>query len=170
MVLLAHFRAQVSTAPRTPPRRVARLPFPEALKTYFVDPQLILNVSQAYTGFCLRRRTPLGRPSPSAGSGAISASSFPRFMTIISFETRWRPSLCFPIAILAVSRPHEPRWRTRGELICLMRSTPWLMCPRAGTTTERPIADRASALTSRARDAASDAHAGWTIAIHWRGA
>ena len=45
MILLAHFGAQVSTAPRTPPRRVARLPFPEALKAHFVDPFLILNGS-----------------------------------------------------------------------------------------------------------------------------
>ena len=45
MILLAHFRAQVSIAPRTPPRRVARLPFPEALKTYFVDPQFAFDMS-----------------------------------------------------------------------------------------------------------------------------
>ena len=42
VILLAHFGAQVSTAPRTPPRRVSRLPLPEALKTYFVSPQLML--------------------------------------------------------------------------------------------------------------------------------
>ena len=135
MVLLAHFRAQVSIAPRTPPRRVARLPFPEALKTDFVDPQFIFDMSQAYTGFSIGNWTPFGGPHPSAGSGASSASAFPKFMTIISFETRWRPSLFFLIAVFAVSRPHKPRWSTGGELIYLMRPTPWLMRPCAGTTT-----------------------------------
>ena len=89
MILLAHFGAQVSTAPRTPPRRVARLPFPEALKTYFVNPQLMLIMGEAHTGFSIGRRTPFVGPNLSAGSGAILASSsHSTFLTIIIFRTR----------------------------------------------------------------------------------
>ena len=40
MVFLAHPRAQVSATPRTPPRRVPWLPFPEALKTRLIEPSL----------------------------------------------------------------------------------------------------------------------------------
>ena len=64
MILLAHLGAQVSAAPRTPPRRVARLPLPEALKTYFVSPQLMLIVGDAHAGFSIGRRTPFVGPNP----------------------------------------------------------------------------------------------------------
>ena len=167
VILLAHFGAQVSTAPRTPPRRVSRLPLPEALKTYFVSPQLMLDVGDAHAGFSFRRRTPFVGPRPLAGSGAIPAfSSHSLFLTIIIVQARWWLPLCFAVAILPISRPHEPRRSTRGELIYPTCSTPWLMRPRAGEAAERLITDRAATLKARARGAAFDAHAGRGIAIH----
>ena len=89
VILLAHFGAQVSTAPRTPPRRVSRLPLPEALKTYFVSPQLMVAVGDADAGFFFKWRTPFVGSRRLARNGASSATfshvycHYPQFLAII---------------------------------------------------------------------------------------
>ena len=94
MILLAHFGAQVSIAPRTPPRRVSRLYLPEALKTYFIGPQLTLDVGDTHAGFSSSRRTPFGGPRPLAGSGAFLAfpidvdCHYSRSLTVIFVRAR----------------------------------------------------------------------------------
>ena len=89
VILLAHFGAQVSTAPRTPPRRVSRLPLPEALKTYLISPQLMVAVGDADAGFFFKWRTPFVGSRPLARNGASSATfshvhcHYPQFLAII---------------------------------------------------------------------------------------
>ena len=172
VIFFAHFGAKVSTTPRTPPRRVSRLPLPKALKAYFVGPQLMLDMGDARAGFSFGRRTPVVRPRPLAGNGAMAITSsrvdcqHSQLLTgNLVRARRWLP-LYSAVTVLPISRPHKPRRSTGGELINPSCSTLGLMRPCTGEAAKGPIADRAATLKARARGAASNAHAGCGIANH----
>ena len=173
VLFFAHFGAKVSTAPRTPPRRVSRLPLPKALKAYFISPQLMLDMGDARTGFSFRRRTPVVRPRPLAGNGAMAITSsqvdchHSKLLTgNLVRARRWLP-LYSAVTVLPISRPHKPRRSTGGELINPSCSTLGLMRPCTGEAAKGPDADRAATLKARARGATFGTHARRGITFHW---